>query len=87
MLQQARVSLTDAVQAAEAAEGGKASGAMFVGGGNTPGYEVEIVSPDGGTHSVFVDAQTGQISKAMVDTADTESGMEQQGEHGENEAD
>jgi uncharacterized membrane protein YkoI len=89
MLQQAKVSLTDAIQAAQAAEGGKAIGATFDGGASKPGYEVEIVSPDGGMHSVFVDAQSGQVTKATADAADSENGMEQEqsGQNGENEAD
>jgi uncharacterized membrane protein YkoI len=87
MLQQAKVSLTDAIQAAEAAEGGKASGATFDSSASKPRYEVEIIAPDGRIRSVFVDAESGQVTKATADAADTENGTEQEGgEHGENEA-
>ena len=74
--------------AAEAADGGKANGAVFEGGFNRPGYEVETVSPDGSTRSVFVAARSGQVTTAVADTADTEIALEdEQGEHGEVDAD
>ena len=53
---------------------------------------MEILGSDGSVQSVFVDADTGQVTKATVDARDTESGAgnennEQGGQNGENEAD
>lgn len=88
MLQQAKLSLVDAIGAAEAAESGTASGATFSTDAGKPGYEVEIVAADGSVHSVFVDAKSGEVTKAVADAADSENGVEQeQGAEGETEAD
>lgn len=67
----AKVSLTDAVNAAQAkVDGGKAMEVVFSAENGTPGYEVTLVAPDGNEHNLFVNAATG---KAQVATAAAEN--------------
>ncbi|EPR43091.1 PepSY domain containing protein [Desulfovibrio sp. X2] len=78
-VRQAKVGLTQAVAAAEQAEGGRASRAEF--DKEKDGrlvYEVEVVSADT-VHDVTVDALTGKVVKSSVDKIDHDD------DHGEHE--
>ena len=62
----AKVSLSQAVKAAEASSGGKAMEVVFTDENAKPGYEVTTVTSDGAEQNLFVDATTGKAAKATA---------------------
>ncbi|MCT7378091.1 PepSY domain-containing protein [Chelativorans salis] len=62
----AKVSMSEAVQAAEDKSGGKVMEAVFSDENGKPGYEVSTVQPDGTEQNFFVDASTGEAVKATA---------------------
>ncbi len=77
-LAQAKVSLSQAITAAEQHAGGNASRAEFEGENGKFVYEVEVVG-GGKSTDVKVDANSGQILSAQADEADHEGA---ENEHG-----
>ncbi len=64
----AKVSLVQAVTAAEAQAGGKASSVNFTmpAGSGTPFFHVEVTATDGSQQDLAVNADTGEVSKAVA---------------------
>lgn len=73
----AKISLVDAVSAAESGSGGRATRAELEGDAGKLAYEVEIVMPDRQVFDVSVDAASGAVLSKHADAAD----------HGEDERD
>jgi uncharacterized membrane protein YkoI len=69
-LANAKVSLAQAVSAAEAQAGGKATKAELDGERGQIVFNVEVVTPDNKLFDVRVDAQDGKVLSSMQDTAD-----------------
>ena len=63
----AKVSLVQAVTAAEAQAGGKASSVNFTmpAGNGAPFFHVEVTAADGSQQDLAVNADTGEVSKAV----------------------
>nr|WP_281378641.1 PepSY domain-containing protein [Kaistia hirudinis] len=87
----AKLSPSQALQAAETKMGGKATGVSFEGPAATPYYQVELIASNGTTQDVAVDAISGEVMKLAG--SDEESGDAQdqqdagdQGDNGENGA-
>lgn len=78
--QAAKLSPAQALQAAEAKMGGKASGVSFEGPASAPYYQVELIATDGSTQDVAVDPASGEVMKLVGD------GERDQGEGGDHEA-
>lgn len=66
----ATISLSQAVSAAEAQAGGKASKAEFASERGALVYEVEIVTADSKVFDVKVDATNGKVLSSKLDQAD-----------------
>ena len=64
----AKVSLVQAVTAAEAQAGGKASSVNFTmpAGNGAPFFHVEVIAADGSQQDLAVDAESGEVSKAIA---------------------
>jgi uncharacterized membrane protein YkoI len=77
LLNSAKISITEAIQAAEKASGGKVFGASFGGVKGKGVYELNVMTK-GAVRTVEVDANTGKI---LQDTADNET--DESGENGE----
>ncbi len=80
----AKVSAVQAIQAAEAQSGGKASAVNFTAGeGNmAPFYRVEIIAADGSQQDLAVDAVSGTVKMAAAQ--ESESDENGSGEEGQN---
>jgi len=83
-LQSAKVSLAEAVAAAEKDVGGKAIDAGFETEKGQQGYEVEVMSANG-SQTVLVDAQTGAVTKMPAEDQDDQKGGEAGEDGGEDE--
>lgn len=83
----AKVSMTEAVKAAESKSGGKATEAVFSDENGKPGYEVTTVTKDGAEHDLFVDASTGDAMKATAasENENDDSGALADSEEGEHD--
>lgn len=81
-LMAARLTVLDAVKAAETTQPGKVSEVQFDLEKGAPSFEVSIVSPDGTEHGFTVDANTGKVERVA---ADEDHGNEN-GEHEEGES-
>ena len=66
----AKITLTQAVGAAEAQSGGKATKAELEGERGVIVYQVEIVTPDNKVFDVKVDAADGKVLSSKQDQAD-----------------
>ena len=80
MMMQAKVTLAEAIKAAETAQSGKALSASFEANKGQPAYEVEVAVASGSTEAVLVDAQTGKILKKLTDDEQGENGEGEQGD-------
>lgn len=69
-LTRAKISLTQAVGAAEAQSGGKATRAELEGERGALVYQIEVVSTDSKVFDVKVDAADGKVLSSMQDRAD-----------------
>src|SRR5262245_51586426 len=88
MMMAARITLAGAIQAAEAAQSGKALSASFEANNRQPAYEVEVATSGGKTEAVLIDAQTGQVLKKLTDNEQGEDGEGgESGQNGESEKD
>lgn len=74
-VKQAKISLVDAIQSAEAKTGGKASKAEFEQSPNGWVFDVEIVS-GGAVSDVKVDPQNGSVLSVSEDKIDSDEGEE-----------
>lgn len=74
MLNSAKVSVTQAIQVAETATGGRATGAAFATPNGKPLYEVSVLMSDGRVKSLEVDAKTGRVVQDVADTENGEAG-------------
>lgn len=81
----AKVSMMQAIQAAESQSGGKAMEAVFSDENGKPGYEVTIVAKDGAEHNLVVDASTGSVAKATpaAENENDDNGAVDDSEEGE----
>ena len=59
----AKISLSEAIKAAESKSGDKAVEAMFSVEKGKSGYEIGLMAPDGTEHNMMVDAASGAVSK------------------------
>jgi len=69
---QAKISLTEAIKAAEKKTGGKALEAELDDESNSVQFEIEVLK-DGKIHDVFVDGKTGKVLKVSLDDESGES--------------
>ena len=72
LFSQAKISLSEAIKAAEQKTGGKALEAELDEESNTVQFEVEILK-DGKIHEVMVDGKTGNVLKVSLDDESNES--------------
>jgi uncharacterized membrane protein YkoI len=72
LFSQAKITLIDAIKAAEQKTGGKALEAELEDESSTVQFEVEIVK-DGRIHEVIVDGNTGKVLKVSLDNETKES--------------
>lgn len=79
-LASAKVSLVQAIGAAEAQVGGKATQAELDGEHGATVYKVEVVSADSQVHDVVVDVTNGHVLSSKLDQADR-GGKEGSGEN------
>lgn len=74
-LMNAKISIADAIKAAEAEGKGKAIDSGLNDENGDVSYQVEVVAPDGKRTDVFVDLQTGKVLKmAAADSAEESTG-------------
>lgn len=74
-LMNAKISIADAIKAAEAEGKGKAVDSGLNDENGEVSYQVEVVAPDGKRTDVFVDLQSGKVLKmAAADSAEESSG-------------
>jgi uncharacterized membrane protein YkoI len=69
-LAKAKIALAQAVSAAEAQTGGKATKAELEGERGTVVFDVEVVTPDNKVFDVKVDAADGKVLSSKLDQAD-----------------
>ncbi len=81
----AKVSMMQAIQAAESQSGGRAMEAVFSDENGKSGYEVTIVTSDGAEHNLVVDASTGNMAKATpsAENENDDNGVVDDSEEGE----
>ncbi len=72
LFSQAKITLSEAIKAAEHKTGGKAMEAEVDDESDTVQFEVEIVK-DGKIHDVLVDGKTGKVLKVSLDDESKES--------------
>lgn len=70
---QAKISISDAIRTAEQQAGGRAIDATFGKESGQPQYEVEVLT-GGAVHNVYVDAQTGKVTKVAQGENDEAGG-------------
>ena len=70
VLAKAKVSLTQAVGAAEAQAGGRATKAELESERGEVAYQVEVVTADSKVFDVRIDAASGKVVSSKLDTAD-----------------
>lgn len=80
----AKITMAQAIAAAEQAVGGKAVGTGIEDQDGTVSFEVEVLK-DSARHKVLVDPQTGQVTKAVLATSDHENHEDVSGENGDRE--
>lgn len=83
LFSQAKISLIDAIRAAEQKTGGKAMEAEVDDEAKTIQFEIEVVK-EGAIHKVIVDGKTGLVLQVALDDESKESA---EGHESENEAD
>lgn len=69
-LAKAKITLVQAVSAAEAQAGGKATKAELEGERGTLVFDIEVVTPDNKVFDVKVDAANGKVLSSKLDQAD-----------------
>ena len=72
LFSQAKISLTEAIKAAEQKTGGKAMEAELDDESGTVHFEIEILK-DGKIHNVLVDGKTGKVLKVSLDDDSNDS--------------
>jgi len=72
LLSQAKISLTEAIKAAEQKVGGKAMEAEVDEESNAVQFEIEVLK-DGKIHEVKVDGKTGKVLKVSLDNESKEN--------------
>ena len=82
VLMDAKISLSDAIRAAEIESKGKAVETGLNDDNGAVSYQVEVLMPDGKRTDVFVDLNTGKVLKMAA--AESDEG-EQQAENGESD--
>ena len=78
-----KMSIIDAIKAAETAQSGKVAEAQFDLENGAPAYEISIIAADGTEHDFMVDANTGKVEKLAAN--EDQNGAEENGENGESE--
>ena len=58
-----KLSMVDAIKAAEAAQPGKTAETQFDLENGMPAYEITVIAADGTEHNLMVDANTGKVEK------------------------
>lgn len=79
-LMNAKISIADAIKAAEAEGKGKAVDSGINDENGEVSYQVEVVAPDGKRTDVFVDLQTGKVLKMAAADSAEEGGENESGE-------
>ena len=79
-LMNAKISIADAIKAAEAEGKGKAVDSGLSDENGEISYQVEVVAPDGKRTDVFVDLQTGKVLKMAAADSTDEGGDNESGE-------
>jgi uncharacterized membrane protein YkoI len=72
LFSQAKISLTEAIKAAEQKTGGKAFEAELDDESDTVQFEIEVLK-DGKIHDVLVDGKTGKVLKVSLDDESSDS--------------
>ena len=72
LFSQAKISLTEAIKAAEQKTGGKALEAELDDESNTVQFEIEVLK-DGKIHEVLIDGITGKVLKVSLEDESNES--------------
>ena len=72
LFSEAKISLSEAIKAAEHKVGGKAMEAELDDESNTVQFEIEVLK-DGKIHEVMVDGKTGKVLKVSLDDESKES--------------
>ena len=80
-LMNAKISIADAIKAAEAEGKGKAVDSGLNDENGELSYQVEVLAPDGKRTDVFVDLQTGKVLKMAAADSDDENGKAEGGEN------
>ena len=81
-LMNAKISIADAIKAAEAEGKGKAVDSGLNDENGDVSYQVEVVAPDGKRTDVFVDLQTGKVLKMAAADSGEESNGDNEGAEG-----
>lgn len=83
-LMSSKVTLTQAVQAAETKAGGRATSVDFRAseGTSAPFYQVEIITTDGSRQDLAIDASTGEVMKLANAEGDEQSNAGEGDENG-----
>lgn len=83
----AKITLSEAIKAAESKSDDKAVEAMFSQENGKSGYEIGLMAPDGTEHTMMVDAASGAVTKmtAANENEKTEKGDHEDGADGDSE--
>lgn len=79
----AKISIADAIRAAEAESKGKATESGLNDENGAVSYQVEVLMPDGKRTDVFVDLDTGKVLKMAAADSDEGNRKDENGENGE----
>lgn len=75
-LHAAKITVTEAIHAAEKAKNGQVWSASLINRKGQPAYEVHLLASNGAASSVIVDGQTGQVAPDPGDAGENESASE-----------
>ena len=79
----AKISIADAITAAEIESKGKAVDSGLNDDNGTVSYQVEVLMPDGKRTDVFVDLDTGKVLKMAAADNDEDNMLDENDENGE----
>lgn len=79
----AKISIADAIRAAETESKGKAVESGLNDENGAVSYQVEVLMPDGKRTDVFVDLDTGKVLKMAAAESDEGNQKDENGENGE----
>lgn len=82
-LMNAKISISDAIRAAEMESKGKAVNSGLNDENGAVSYQVEVLTPDGKRTDVFVDLDTGKVLKMAAADSDEDNKPDENGENSE----